>query len=310
MSERPNIYLDNPDPLSVLLSHLELSAEVYVSGDFCGTWAVDTAGSRRIPFHLIGDGEAWLHFEGREPEHLGAKDLVVFPQDSHHIIANSSQKPNSDRVNTPMSNEGDITKMVCGFFEFKNPSIFPLLDALSDVVLLRVGPGDTSSGALFFIDRILAELQSLQPGIYTAINQIAFLIFIEIIRQQVASGAIKDGLLNALFDSRIGKALNAIHQRADYQWTVESLAEQAAMSRSSFSSHFNKRVGVTPMKYLATWRMTEARRLLVSTQLSMAQIAEQSGYDSEVAFRKAFKNVLGETPGAVRAAAKGDSSAA
>ena len=58
------------------------------------------------------------------------------------------------------------------------------------------------------------------------------------------------------------------------------------------------------MKYLTMWRMTEARRLLLSSQLSMAQIAEQSGYDSEVAFRKAFKNTLGETPGAVRTGAK------
>lgn len=304
MSENPNIYLDDPDPLSVLLNHLELSAEVYVSGRFCGVWAIDTSGSRRIPFHLIGSGEAWLHFDGQEPQHLSQRDLVIFPKDSHHIISNSSQRPAGSDVNVPMSNDGDITDMICGFFEFKNPSVFPLLDALSDIVVLNSEESPVMSGIAFLIDRILLELRELQPGTYTAINQIAFLIFIEMVRQQVRNGAINRGLLNALFDARLGKALNAIHQRPDYPWTLESLADKAAMSRSSFSSHFNRQVGVTPMKYLTVWRMTEARHMLLSTQMSMAQVAEKSGYDSEVAFRKAFKNTLGETPGAIRAMGK------
>ncbi len=304
MSENPNIYLDDPDPLSVFLNHLELSAEVYVSGRFCGAWAIDTSGSRRIPFHLIGSGEAWLHFDGQEPRHLSQRDLVIFPKDSQHIISNSSQRPAASDVNVSMSNDGNITDMICGFFEFKNPSVFPLLDALSDIVVMNCEESPVMSGITFLIDRILLELRELQPGTYTAINQIAFLIFIEMVRQQVRNGVINRGLLNALFDARLGKALNAIHKRPDYPWTLESLADKAAMSRSSFSSHFNKQVGVTPMKYLTVWRMTEARRMLLSTQMSMAQVAEKSGYDSEVAFRKAFKNILGETPGAIRAMGK------
>ncbi|AQA19611.1 hypothetical protein BST95_16590 [Halioglobus japonicus] len=81
------MYLDDPDPLSVLLTRLELSAKVYVNGMFCGTRAVDTGGSRRIPFHLIGSGEAWLHFESEVPQKLQVQDLVVFPRDAHQIIS-------------------------------------------------------------------------------------------------------------------------------------------------------------------------------------------------------------------------------
>ena len=61
------MYLDEPDALSTMLSRLSLSAEVYVNADFCGAWAVDTSGSRRIPFHLIGRGRAWLHLDGEPP---------------------------------------------------------------------------------------------------------------------------------------------------------------------------------------------------------------------------------------------------
>lgn len=301
MSEIPNIYLDDPDPLSVLLTKLNLKAEVYVNGDFCGTWAVDTGGSKRIPFHLIGSGNAWLHFEDEVPQCLTTHDLVLFPHDSHHVISNSQERPAAEVVNAPMTNDGDLTNMICGFFEFRNPAMFPVLDALPQAVVLKSDAGETGERIEFLIGLILRELKNARPGFYAAIDQMAFLIFVEVIRQQIESGAMAEGLLTALFDPRLGKALNAIHQQPEAPWTLESLANEALMSRSAFADAFSKAVGLTPMKYLTQWRMTEARRLLETSHLSVAQIAEKSGYESEAAFRKAYRNTLGETPGAARA---------
>ena len=148
---------------------------------------------------------------------------------------------------------------------------------------------------------MLNELKLSRPGFYTAIDQMAFLMFVEVLRKQMEFGEIEQGLLSALFDNRLGRALNAIHQSPDDQWTLETLAEQALMSRSGFADAFSKTVGVTPMKYLSKWRMSEARRLLKTTTLSVAQIAEKSGYETEAAFRKAYKNIMGEPPGEARA---------
>jgi len=305
MSESPNIYLDEPDPLSVLLGKLELSAEVYVNGAFCGTWAVDTGGSRRIPFHLIGDGDAWLHFEDGEPVHLHELDFLVFPHDSHHVISNSEDAPPPEQVNAPMTNDGATTQMVCGFFEFRNPALFPLLEAVPAVLHVSAQPGKLRNRIADLANMILCELEESRPGHYAAIDQLAFLIFIEVIRQQVEEGLLSEGILTALFDYQLGRVLNEMHQNPQLPWTLEALAEKAAMSRSSFAERFVKMVGVTPMKYLADWRMTEARRLLATTRMSTAQVAERSGYQSEAAFRKAFKNILGVTPGAVRTTARG-----
>lgn len=301
MAEVSNIYLDQPDPLSVLLTRLDLKAEVYVNGDFCGTWAVDTAGSKKIPFHLIGSGKAWLHFEDQQAQGLSSHDLVVFPHDSHHIISNTEQRPSDDIVNGEFSGDGEVTNMVCGFFEFRNPAIFPLLDALPNVIVLKSMTGNSEQRIEFLISLMLSELKQSRPGFYTAIDQMAFLIFVEVLRKQMEFGDIEQGLLTALFDSRLGRALNAIHQQPDDAWTLESLAEQALMSRSGFADAFSKTVGLTPMKYLTKWRMSEARRLLKSTTLSVAQIAEKSGYETEAAFRKAYKNTMGEPTGEARA---------
>lgn len=300
MSESPNIYLNEPDPLSVLLTRLDLSAEVYVNGDFCGTWAVDTGGSKRIPFHFIGSGTAWLHFEDKEPQPLNAHDLVIFPHDAHHVISNSNVKPQLSEINGPMSNDGEVTNMICGFFEFRSPVLFPVLESLPNLMVFKAESKDSGEQIGLLVRQILNELKNGRAGYYTAIDQMAFLIFIEVLRQHMDNSQLEEGLLAALFDPKLGKALNCIHQMPESIWTLENLAEKAFMSRSTFAEAFAKTVGITPMKYLTKWRMNQARHLLQTTQLSVIQIAEKSGYESEAAFRKAYKNTLGETPGSVR----------
>lgn len=302
MSESPNIYLNAPDPLSVMLKRLSLNAEVYVNGDFCGTWAVDTSGSRRIPFHLIGSGEAWLHIDDKVQK-LEPRDLVIFPNDHHHIISSSQQKPKPHTVNAPMSNDGAVTNMVCGFFEFKHAMLNPLLDSMPNVIHI---PAKTTLGdgkTLHLIDMMILELKHPRAGCYTVVDQLANLLFIEVLREQVEHGLLSSGVLVTLFDPRIGKAMSAIHQQPEFDWSLESLAEKATMSRSNFADKFSKLVGLSPMKYLVKWRMLEARKLLETSTKSVAEIAQMSGYESEAAFRKAFKHSQGEAPGAVRSAA-------
>ena len=301
MSNRPIMYLNNPDSLSIIFSKLQLSAEVYVNGDFCGTWAVDTSGSRRIPFHLIGRGKAWLHMDGNESIGLSSGDLVVFPKDHQHILANSSEVPAASIINNyQASDSGAITNLVCGFFEFKNKAAWPLLDSLPPLILLDLSEISTNAFARNLIDMIIAELNQAQPGYYAAINHLAELLFIQVIRTQILSGKIKSGLLCALFDKQIGKALSAIHQSPEKRWTLERLAETATMGRSGFAKRFNDLVGQPAMQYLAAWRMQEATSLLLNTTESILAIADKCGYESEAAFRKAYKNNTGSTPGEVR----------
>ncbi len=301
MSKNPNVYLDNPDALSAVLSRLQLNAEVYSDGDFCGAWAVDTSGSRRIPFHLVGRGQAWLHMSDHITQALTAGDLVIFPGDNKHVIAHSSEKPPAETINAPVViDQGPTTNLVCGFFEFKNKSAWPLLDSLASVIVIGLSDMSMSSNIRNLIDMMVAELNRREPGFYAVINQLAYLLFVQVLRQQIQLGKIDSGLLAALFDSKISKALCAIHNRPGKGWTLESLAGEAAMGRSSFARRFNELTGMPPMQYLTSWRMQEARTMLQTSRLSIAHIAEQCGYESEAAFRKAFKKTTGTPPGEVR----------
>ncbi len=75
-----------------------------------------------------------------------------------------------------------------------------------------------------------------------------------------------------------------------------TLAAAALMSRSAFALKFKELVGETPLEYLTNWRMYKATGLLEQDDRKLFEVAKSVGYDSDGAFSKAFKRVLGMAP--------------
>ena len=98
-------------------------------------------------------------------------------------------------------------------------------------------------------------------------------------------------------DPQIGAALNAFHDSVGAPWTVESLSEAAGMSRSAFAVRFKDLLGQTPLKYVTEWRMQKAMHLLEQRDKKLIDVARSVGYESNAAFSKTFKRVVGANPG-------------
>ena len=291
------------DGLSALLRRLKLSARVFLRADFCGDWGVDTSGERRAPFHLVTRGTGWLHEPGAEPVFLTAGDLVVFPGDSAHTLSSSQALPTRDSLNLPTTDPQRLTEpvtgLMCGYFSFDRRAAAPLLDGLPDSIVLHLNDAVRHHDTGNLVQLWMSEAATQAPGCDAAIDQLAYVVFIHVLREQLLRGRIK-GPLEALSDARLGPVLNRIHADPGAIESVDALAALASMSRSAFADRFKNMVGLTPGRYLAHWRMQLAIDLLTNSALSMADIAERCGYTSEVAFRKAFRAVVGETPGMLR----------
>lgn len=286
------------DLLSSVMNAYQLRAGVYGHPTFCGDWQFGTAGNRRASFHLVGRGHCWLHCKLQPaPQPLQAGDLVVFPHDAWHLLSGDKQMVGED--NRPqMEGEGPFTTLVCGYFEFLAGNKNPVLDSLPEIIIVhreQAGQHLESVGRL-----MLEEAQTEGIGTRTVLDKLADTLFVMVVRHYVTQAADQRGLLAGLADPRIRKSLAAMHRNSAAAWTLESLAQEAGMSRAAFAQRFNELVSTTPIEYLTRWRMTEAELMLRNPQVSVAAAAERVGYETEAAFRKAFKRIHGIGPGAIR----------
>jgi transcriptional regulator GlxA family with amidase domain len=107
--------------------------------------------------------------------------------------------------------------------------------------------------------------------------------------------------LRALGDAQMGEALRLMHLQPGHGWTVPTLARRVSMSRSAFAARFRALVGETPLEHLTQWRMVRAASMMrESRAVKLAAIAAAVGYESDSAFGKVFRRVMGISPGQYR----------
>ncbi len=109
--------------------------------------------------------------------------------------------------------------------------------------------------------------------------------------------------LAGLRDRYVGRALALLHEKPDHPWTIHELGHRVGLSRSALHERFLRFLAQPPMHYLANWRIQVGSRLLRETGRTVADIALEVGYDSEAAFSRAFKRLVGTPPAAWRRAA-------
>jgi AraC-like DNA-binding protein len=155
----------------------------------------------------------------------------------------------------------------------------------------------------WLLERIVREMEPPpRPGGPLVIAELAQLLFVLTLRAYVTqSPKSEGGWLKALGDSRLAPVLVAMHRDPGRAWTLENLAREAGMSRTSFTVHFRQVMGVPPLAYLTNWRMHLAERDL-RRGASVAEVADAVGYKSESAFSHAFKRATGTAPGRYRMA--------
>jgi AraC-like DNA-binding protein len=148
---------------------------------------------------------------------------------------------------------------------------------------------------------LIGEAGEPGAGNRAVLARLAESLFVEVLRWQFRyAGRHHDGWLAGLQDAHVGRVISLVHALPDRPWTVDELAKEAAMSRSALAKRFVELVGIAPMQYLTSWRMHLARHLLRESTLGIGEIASRVGYDSDAAFNRAFRRLVGSPPAAWR----------
>lgn len=190
-------------------------------------------------------------------------------------------------------------QMLCCHLRFGPARLNPLFDMIPPV--LQLSSDEPSRQNLDPIIQLLLE-ENRQPrcGHETVLNRLAEVLLVHVLRYVMKHQKIETGVLAGLADIRLARAITAIHSHPDRKWQVQTLANEAGMSRTAFNQSFRDTVGCTPGDYLQQWRMRLACRWLEKRQLAIGQIVDRLGYRSEPAFFRAFRRQTGMSPGRYR----------
>ena len=141
------------------------------------------------------------------------------------------------------------------------------------------------------------ESNTKRPGGEAVLERLSEMMFVDVVRRYLEDlPPLQTGWLAGLRDRHVGRALGLLHERPSHRWTIEALGDAVGLSRSALHERFAELVGQPPMQYLAHWRMQVASRLLLETTMNVASISLETGYDSEAAFSRAFKRLVGVPP--------------
>ncbi|MBL8612179.1 MAG: helix-turn-helix transcriptional regulator [Myxococcales bacterium] len=100
---------------------------------------------------------------------------------------------------------------------------------------------------------------------------------------------------------RLLRAKDRMDAASHEEWPVRRLAKVSGVSEAHFARSFKQAFGVPPHRYLLTRRIERARALLRETDLSITEVAFQTGWSSLGTFGRTFRDVTGESPGVIRA---------
>ncbi|HEX6810305.1 MAG TPA: AraC family transcriptional regulator [Planctomycetota bacterium] len=313
------------DTLSDLLRTVRLTGAVFFDIEAAAPWAemqppgptiarsVLPGVQHLISYHVVTSGHCFGGRVGDEPVRLEAGDVIVFPHGDAHVMSSAPNLParvDLDHYRQPSSqlpvtlrvdgNPGERSHLVCGFLGCDVRPFNPLINALPRVLLVRHRAGPDGGWLGQFIQVALAESRTRRSGGESVLARISELMFVEAVRRHLESlPADRTGWLAGLRDPHVGKALACLHARPAFGWTLAALAREAGLSRTALAERFAHLVGQPPMQYLTNWRMQVATASLVRGD-KVGSVAFDVGYDSEAAFSRAFKRLVGRSPAAWR----------
>jgi len=300
------------DTVTELLTALTVQSSVYCLSELRAPWGFEVSGANVAKFHLVLEGECWLHADSVSPVRLGAGELVILSRGERHIMRDEKDSPvvGLDQLiaDHPLDSQarlqcggtGSLTRLLCGGFELGDAIPAPLLTLLPRVLHMDA----VSTGVITWLEPVFAlvrhEADRADPGAQAMFAKLADVFLAQALRSYLIGAQQAGLLLEPPADHLINSAIALIREQPARQWTVEALANHVGMSRTLFCTRFRATVGESPMRYLTRVRLGQAAGYLTTTKLSVDAIARRTGYGTSAALSKAFRREYETSPGRYR----------
>lgn len=292
------------DPPSSVLSLLKPRGHLSGRFDIGSKQAILFPKYEGIKCYAVLAGTCWLTVPDAEPVLLRENDCFLLPSGRGFSLATDDPAHPVELhvLLAALYNgasgfyDGDpACTLAGGHFLLGGDPADLLLGFLPPVVHLRAE--HEKAAMRWSLERMRDELRDEKLGGSFLVQQLAYMMLVQALRVHLAQSS-QDavGWLYALTDPQLKTAIVSMQANPASPWTVNGLAQHVGMSRSIFALKFKEKVGESPMEYLTRWRMLLAGDRLTASPEPILSIALSLGYESESAFGKAFKRVMGRSP--------------
>lgn len=264
------------DRLEALLNRFNVHAKLFQAGQHCGAYTLP-ASDDLGRLHLIKSGRLQVQHDGLPDLDIREPSLLLYPRSLRRQFSSPADEP---------------VELVCADLHFEGGISNPLTDALPPVSLI---PLSNLFGTEALLSLLFEEAFEQRCGRQALINRLFEAVLIQVLRFLMEGEALNSGMLAGMAHPKLRFALIAMHEAPAQPWSLDTLSEQARMSRSVFANTFKDVVGITMGAYLQSWRIRLAQQALRKDR-SLAVIANEVGYSSEAALSRAFKAQCGLSP--------------
>jgi AraC-like DNA-binding protein len=266
------------DKLDSLLTHSLPTTQVFHAGPLL---KINRASGRQPmgEMHVVIEGQLGIQLHNRMPLKISEPSLVLFPRPIAFDLV-------------PESDSARPVEVICATVDFGQAMSATLMGSIPDILVI---PFFRAPHLAPLLPLLFQEASSQNCGKQAAMNHLMNYLLVLLLRQLMEGSAVQNGILAALADIRLATAVTVMHDRPHVDWTLESLAQIAGMSRASFAKHFRATTGMTAMGYLTAWRM-EVVKTLLKKGTSLKVIAPKVGYGSAGALTRSFLHSVNSTP--------------
>jgi AraC family transcriptional activator of mtrCDE len=308
--------MSQDDWLSHLLKMVTISGRLDVRCGYGPPWRVASglSAAHEIPYHAILKGRAVFEdLEAGTSMELVGGDIVLLPHGLAHMLHDGSgdiPRPTSNRKGTGgwtfsrNDAEGEQLDLLCGRLLIARPHEQLMRNLLPATLVVRTADGraeadiESTSNRLAGIARLMRTESDIdKPGGHAILNALSAALFTLVVRAASKSGNAPPGLLALAADARLAPVISAMFTDPARPWSLSELADLCTMPRRAFALHFQETLGRSAIELLTDIRIGLAANALKNATAATEAVANSVGYRSVAAFRRAFTDRVGVTPG-------------
>ena len=314
---RPEPLFPEPDLMSELLLDMRFRGVQYrrieITPPFGLSFGTEPG---RAHFHFVAAGTVFLRDAAGDVHAVSPGTAILLPNGGAHQVLSAEDLSARDIASFPAvpvcdglcdisacaGDRGcpDNAIIFSSCMRFELGGMQSLVRLMPPVMLVGTLT-DRHPEILAILKAMEAEVCGRRVGFAGILARLADVVAAVIVRSWVECGCSGgSGLVDALRDPRLARAIAAMHREPGRAWTVAALATEAGCSRSVFAERFQALTGLPPLRYVAELRMRLASQWIGQDGVAIDTVAGSLGYASQAAFSRAFKRVTGHPPGAAR----------